>query len=282
MMRAFYNGAGTRGSSGRFMRGQPTRHWSGVRGLARPKSGGKASFQPKRALWLITFSDLMTLMLALFVLIFTMSSMESSMLEGISRGVGKDAIQSRGLGRIQDNIQLASRMLNNPAKAVREEPLLRDLLFKDFRLPKPLAVGTLQENIKILEREQGVAIVLTDALLFDAGSVHLQENGRAVLQMLAPLVKAYGKDVFISGHGAGKEGVGQQASAPGSYWLSAQRALTVLEYCIAQGAEPHLLSFAGYGEDRPMVGLTGQTNASGTDFNRRVEIIFKTGRWNGR
>jgi chemotaxis protein MotB len=139
--------------------------------------------------WLITFSDLMTLLLTFFVLLLSMSSMDTTMFTRISAHVRSlSAIPVSGLGRVPERLEILVRVLKHPHNILEKRKRLKDLLFPLDLLPKELAPGELEKNLSILEHPEGVDIVLTEGLLFAAGSSSLDEKGKKLLDALTPVI----------------------------------------------------------------------------------------------
>lgn len=220
-------------------------------------------------IWLITFSDLITLLLAFFVLLLSMSSMDSTTLSRISafsRGLSPAALT--GPGRIPERIQIVVKLLKDPRNVLEKKSRIKDLLFPLDELPPEMARGDLEKNITILEHPEGVVIVLTDSLLFAKGSAELDGNGKKLVAVLAPVLHAVNADINISGHTDTTP-----VQDPDNYKLSFMRALVVLERLLQAEIPPDRFSISGYGPDKPM-----HSNATeeGRAQNRRVEILVKT------
>lgn len=235
----------------------------------KPEQGGAA--------WLVTFSDLMTLLLTFFVLLLSMASMDSTMLTRISAPrESMSPIAQSGPGRIPERIQIIVKMLKEPHNVLEKKQRLKDLLFPLDILPKELSQGDLDKNLSILEHPEGVVIVLTEGLLFREGEASLGETGKKLLDALTPVIQAVRADVNISGHtddGAIGRAAGEEGTAPDAYELSYRRAVLALEHFLQAQLPNDRFSVSGYGADKPMVPNDSAENRS---RNRRVEILVKT------
>ncbi|TVM16659.1 flagellar motor protein MotB [Oceanidesulfovibrio indonesiensis] len=233
-----------------------------------PGGGGDPS-------WLITFSDLTTLLLTFFVLILSMSSMDRTILTKInvftqSLGFTTD----RSAGRVPQRIQLILDLIEDPFSIMEKSNRIKDLLFPDYILPPDINRSTLFENIHILERPEGLALVLSDSLLFEQASSELTPEARMLLKPLTELILFMTADVNISGHTEGGgdlwNPVEQEAVDP--YDLSMDRATSVLAFFVQSGVAQRRFSISGYGPNWPYETLPGQDPLP----NRRVEILLKT------
>ena len=226
-------------------------------------------------LWLISFSDLMTLLLTFFVLLMSMSSMDSTTIARIS-GLSEGAapLPRGGVGRLSDRVRLAVKMLREPESVVERNEQLKELLFPDNILPPEVNTGDPKENLRILAHPEGVVIVLTDGLLFAEGSTELDERGQKLIDALIPVIHGVNADINISGYTDSTE-----LPPPGNEEISARRAMSVLERFLAGHVPADRFSVSGYGADKPMF---DNTTAEGRRKNRRVEILLKTSKRQAR
>lgn len=226
--------------------------------------------------WLVTFSDLMTLLLTFFVLLLSMSSMDKPLITRISASMGDvSPIDHAGRGKIPDEIKLLLELIEDPSTILANRDRIKDLLFPDDILPAEISPGKLAENLRILANPEGVVLVLTEALLFPPGEYALTPAGKQLLGALGPVMHYSNADMNIAAHTDDREDAGTMDN----YELSGRRALSVLEYFLQQGFWAPRFSVSGYGPDRPM---EPNTTESGRAQNRRVELLLKTTQWLGR
>lgn len=225
--------------------------------------------------WLITFSDLVTLLLTFFVLILSMSSMDKTLLVEINpfeRGLG--VINYHGSGRVPQRIKLILELVSDPKSAFEQRDRIKDLLFPEDVLPPDIDMSTLDRNLRILQKPEGLAIALTNDLVFKPGSYELTPSAQQLLSQVVLMLQYTSADTNISGHA---DNTGRNNAA--NYPLSGKRAMAVLEFFLATGLKPSRFSVSGYGADKPL-----ESNATeyGRAQNRRVEILVKTTQRLGR
>ncbi|THB69431.1 MAG: flagellar motor protein MotB [Desulfovibrio sp.] len=219
--------------------------------------------------WMVTFSDLMTLLLTFFVLLLTMSSMDKSIFTKVNMFMNDVGfVTPRGAGRIPTTYKLILDLLENPLELSQKPDRFKELLFPDDVLPQEISRSTLNENILVLERDDGVALVLTDKLLFAPGSSELSPQALEILKPVAEVLAYMYSDVNISAHSDNPPGVRSD-----NLELSGDRALAVLKYFLESGLDPIRFSLSGYGPYWPIE--TPDLNED-VNFNRRVEILVKT------
>ena len=219
--------------------------------------------------WLITYSDLMTLLLSFFVLLLSMSSMNATTIARISGVSGMPSpLDAPGAARIPERVRLVVPLLRNPDALLEKQERIKDLLFPDDVLPPDMPAGTLKENLRILQHPEGAVIVLANSLLFGQGSNALDARGLKLLEGLTPVIQAVNADVNISGYTDNTPAVGINNDE-----LSARRAMAVLDFFLHAKLAPGRFSVSGYGMDKPMY---SNDTEEGRVKNRRVEILLKT------
>ena len=235
--------------------------------MARSKK--KKAGLPK-ALWLVTFSDLVTLLLTFFVLLLSMSSMDTSVIKEISSVFSdKIAFMSRkSSGKIENRFEVVKEMIDKPWEVLEKKDRIKDLLFPDMVLPPDINRSTLQENLDILVRPEGVALVLSDNLLFPTGKTELPEQGQELLKQIASLIRIWPAPVNISGYTDNVPSFGR-----GNIKISAQRAMAVLDYFLNnKQMQGQRFSVSAYGPNFP---IADNDTPQGRARNRRVEVLFK-------
>lgn len=238
-------------------------------GRKKKKGGGVAGDA-----WLVTFGDLVTLLLTFFVLLLSMSSMDRSILTRITfftDDVG--FLAQRSAGRIPQRIKFIIQALEKPWEILDKQKRIKDMLFPDDVIPPEISRSTLYENLKVLARPEGVALVLTDELLFPSGGAELNATARKLLATISDVMLFMGAPVNVSGY---TDDVGGESE--GNYMLSGDRALAVMEFFMERGLPPERFSASGYG---PHWAIADNATEDGRAQNRRVEILLKTTPWLG-
>ncbi|MDR2800851.1 MAG: OmpA family protein [Desulfovibrio sp.] len=220
--------------------------------------------------WLVTFSDLMTLLLAFFILLFCMSGMDKTVVSRIGAQMrGQTQKKPPALATREKDIQLIAKYLKNPRELPGVAQKALDLLFA-FAPPDPeTSPKKLSELVELLSHPEGVVIVLTDDLLFSENSAELKEKGQKLLDLLTPVILALNADINISGHTDD-----QPASAPQSlYERCYGKAAAVLEHFLQAKVPADRFSLSGYGPDKAAY---SDESAEGRRKNRRIELLLKT------
>ncbi len=127
------------------------------------------------------------------------------------------------------------------------------------------------DQITLKMQDGGLAIILSDDILFDSGKADIKKAAYPVLDKVASVVKndVPNKSIGISGH---TDNVPIKYSGWKSNWeLATARATKVLYYLEKKGIPPSRLSATGYGEHYP---IASNATSDGRAKNRRVEIVI--------
>ncbi|MDK2921813.1 MAG: chemotaxis protein MotB [Desulfonauticus sp.] len=234
--------------------------------MARRKKRGGGEVQ---ANWLVTFSDLVTLLLTFFVLLLSMSSMDKSIVRQVVSVFTEDVgfLDVRSTGKIEDRFKVLEKILQKPWEILEKKKRILDLLFPDMVLPKEINRSTLEKNLEILQRPEGVALVLHDGILFAPGSAILKPEAKRILEQIVELAMIWPAPVNIAGYTDSSGGIRVD-----NYELAAERALSVLAFFREKKIREDRLSVSAYGPNFP---LADNKTREGRARNRRVEILFK-------
>lgn len=219
--------------------------------------------------WLVTFSDLMTLLLTFFVLLISMASMDETKLVEVFTVFSAELgfVGEKRAGKIETHFRLFNEILQNPVDILAKEHRIKDLLFPDEVLPQGISRSTLDKNLRLLQRNEGVVFMLTDALLFPSGQSSVSVEGRILLERLGLFLANNPAPVNIAGY---TDAV--PSRSPDNYQLSALRACSVLDIFLEMGLPQEKFSLSGYGANQP---IADNGTAEGKSQNRRVEILVK-------
>ena len=221
--------------------------------------------------WLTTFNDLMTLLMVFFVLLFSMSSINTD-----KRIELKYMLQS-GFGILKEG-EMTSISIKNPQPI--EDMSHIGTQAEGLRSPDNKIIETSTSDIlENLESEleiqvtlchQGVRLSFEDRLLFEFGKAVIQPEGFSFIDKIVTALKQVPDIVRVEGH---TDNIPIHTKKFPSNWeLSVTRAVNVVKYFAEVGKiNPHRLSAVGYGESRPVAPNDTPSNRA---KNRRVEILL--------
>jgi chemotaxis protein MotB len=238
----------------------------------RPNTESEGS---KTAGWLTTFNDLVTLLMVFFVLLFTMSTVDSRKMQdfkyALQSGLGilktgrKVSISVKKTQPVDDMSHIMTQAEGKQNKQGSSRP--GDKLIDQIR---QLTEADL--DIQVTHTHQGTRLSFEDQVLFDFGRAAINPAGFTMLDQIAKAIQKVPKRVRVEGH---TDNVPIQTRRFPSNWeLSVARAVNVVKYFAeVSNIDPHRLSAVGYGESRPVV---ANDTASNRVKNRRVEILLIT------
>ncbi len=223
----------------------------------------------EQAIWIVTFADLMTLLLVFFVLMYAISAMNLLKFQHVVT-----SIQER-LG--EKTSQLGLLEIVNPAK-FDEKVSLEDLSGLKSRENEML--GDIEDLIQKKKLGQHVIaqisagkiyIQIRGKVLFDSGAAQLNDDAKPILDKIVGIIQDYEEfNVNIKGH---TDNTPISTAQFASNWeLSAIRATTVLKYLIDGEVNPMRLTATGYGDLLPLVANDSAENRA---INRRVEFVLE-------
>jgi chemotaxis protein MotB len=218
--------------------------------------------------WLITYADLITLLLAFFILMYTMSKADSKKYQEVAAHLkaifsGSNAVLATGNVAGRTPIELSFKGGAENVSALREQ------LEKELREMGDQSTGKL-EKISLVSDERGLVVRAMEQAFFETGKADLTVRARTALDSLAPVLKKMPNEVRVEGH---TDDVPINTSEFNSNWeLSVRRATEVVRYLVERrGFPPERISASGFAEYRPIVANDSNDNRA---LNRRIEIVM--------
>lgn len=228
--------------------------------------------------WMVTFSDLICLMLTFFVMLLTMSSLDQKTLKDTFRYLQSPhgEVEYSGYG----GNETFSDFIKKYSKK-RDKIIISREQFDDLRQSfgdsdeaagnAKNAVKNISKLINLKEDERGLVLSFQENIFFEPGKTEIRKENYAFLDSIATVIASCSNDILIMGH---TDDVPLQSGGYGSNWeLSADRGLVALDYFIRNKHLPQSRFYVGgYGSYRPMFPNDSPENRA---LNRRVEIIFR-------
>ncbi len=254
--------------------------------------------------WLVSYADMMTLLMVLFIVMFAISQVDSKKFAALKTGLasgfgapvaflaGGDDLLDPGGSVAPDSVNLAGKAgdSQNTKQAEAEVEVNAEAVAQLAAATQQSTVAKEVENLQKAQKdledalkkagaqnkatfrfdERGLVVTIaTDQVLFVSGSATLEPEGSTILKALAPTLKALPNQLSIDGH---TDSVPIHTSQFPSNWeLSSDRATGVLRYLHAQDGIPYgRMSATGYADTEPLVPASSSRALSA---NRRVEIV---------
>ena len=222
------------------------------------------------ATWLITYADLMTLLLVFFVLLYSLAFFEKekymSRIEAIKIQL-TDNQELKGVMEIFDESGALDRKISIEditGLRSRETTMVKAIDRFVRQLDQKKNITTRVENGKVI-------ITLSGEALFTSGSAVLNPGSLPVFDHMIQIFDDFLEyNINIKGH---TDNIPiSTREFPSNWELSAIRATTVLKYLVSRGIKPQRLTATGYGDIIPLVPNTTDENKA---RNRRVEFVLE-------
>ncbi len=217
--------------------------------------------------WVMTYGDMMSLLLTFFVLIVSFSSMQEAKFQQAAQSL-KDAF---GVMAMPESVI----ELNTPLVPDRpSDGGDLEFLYEVRNIEKAVLDAEQEQDVQVEIRDDGVLFRMTAPFLFASGAAELLPEALPLLDRLGRMFRKFPAEVRIEGH---TDNVPMNSARfPTNWELSATRAVAVARYFQGLGLPAERLAATGYGEHRP---VADNANPEGRAANRRVEILLK---WRGR
>lgn len=247
-----------------------SRHRAGGRSGNRLSATDEHQSLEQRDRWLLSYADLVTLLFALFVVLYAAADHERArtVAHSIAAEFGVAAFPSSATVS-SNNAAPLELMSNGRGILPGSDHLLRaraklDQAFKDN--------SALAANARVTTTERGVVVSLAEAGFFAPGEAEVRPDALALLDALAdPL---YESDTMLRVEGHTDSMPISTARYPSNWELSAARASNVLAHLTQReqrAIAPARLSVAGYAGERP---VADNATAEGRALNRRVDLVI--------
>jgi chemotaxis protein MotB len=266
-----------------------------ARNSGRRRMGVEEEGEESDERWLLTYADMITLLMALFMVLFSISSVNVSKFVTLQRSLqdafsgrilpGGRALQESGGSTTSPKVAATppttapavtsdgagKAKADAAAKAAAAKAEEKDFKALKARIDAYVDKHGLSSKVTTIVTKDGLVIrLLTDKLLFSSGSATVQPGGRGLLAKVGALLRAENQHV-IRVRGFTDPVPIHTAAFPSNWELSASRAASVVRAFAEAGVAPERLEAAGRAALDP---LSSNATALGRARNRRVEVLL--------
>lgn len=214
--------------------------------------------------WVLSYADFITMLLALFMVMYAMSQMNIKDVQG-SVGKAFETPNHKKEAKVQpEQAENLKQQLHNIDKTIEKESI-------DFKNIEKIinSDSGLSKELTLKQETRGLIIRLNDAVLFDPGSDIIKSNARATLDKLAGILKGIKNPIRVEGHTDNTPI--NTSKFPSNWELSTARSINIVVYLMKNHKiDPKRLSAVGYGEYMPIISNNTENNRA---INRRVDIV---------
>ncbi|MFN2449719.1 MAG: flagellar motor protein MotB [Candidatus Baltobacteraceae bacterium] len=211
--------------------------------------------------WLLTYADMITLMLALFIILFAISTISKVKFQAFAKDVSAGFDNDWSVNQPPNGGLDAHQNFTTPSRI----PLIQK------QLQQYVAQNRLQDQVQVhLDRRGLVITLLSDKAYYDSGSADLRPQTKKILDEVDVFLKKNDNLIRVEGN---TDNVPIATDRYPTNWeLSTARAVNVVRYLIEQDRLPaDRISAAGYGQFHPR---TDNSTAQNRQANRRVDVVL--------
>jgi chemotaxis protein MotB len=224
--------------------------------------------------WLLTYADLITLLMIFFVVMYSMSKLDVAKYAALAQSLS--LTMGGGKNIIGDNSPTPINTQPNLTELEQVATEQKQLSQIKEQVDKYLKYNGLENSVVTEIDERGLVVRLKDSILFDSGKAYIKDEYKEKFIKLGKILSKINRYIRVEGH---TDNVPIKNSNFSSNWqLSAIRATNVVELLISQAGIPaDKISALGYGEFRP---VASNNTPEGRAKNRRVDIIILNSKFN--
>ena len=225
--------------------------------------------------WVITFADMVTLLMVFFILLFAIGTVEQEKWQQIKQSLrealGTDTVDEFG---IKQGLDVITQVDDKTVHAVDEVGAMvnREMEEITSEVEEFVFKNKLSGEVRVSTDERGAVITISDVVVFPPGSADMTSKGRKTLRQVFDVLKQFNYNVKVEGHTDNTPI--HTLRYPSNWELSASRASEVAHMLIDDGFPPERLSVEGFAEFRPKVPNTSAQNRA---INRRIEVVYQRG-----
>jgi chemotaxis protein MotB len=248
------------------------------------KRGGHEEEHENSERWMVTYADMLTLLLVLFIVLYAISSVNTSKFEQLKTGLasafknGQPSVLIGGNGvvghdtinpPVTTTVAAATVAAAAAAKAAAAKEVEQFTKIEASIQSSLNTIGLGSAARYSIDQRGLVVTVVTDDLVFAGNSATLEAEGQKVINAVAAPLKGLSNNIQVDGH-TNQENV-STAPYPTGWELSSARASSVVEYLVAhQGIPASRLSAVGFSDQHPLI---APSDPRSQVLNRRVDVV---------
>ena len=232
--------------------------------------------------WMVTYGDMVTLVLTFFVLLYSFSSINLERFQEVMSAIQHSFMGRTGIlmgpteiGAAEgQRIDIAELTGEIEESLTEQEVALLEMMAELEETYEQVRVflqrAGLEDDILLHMEERGIVMELPERILFDTGRAELKADFLPTLDLLAELLSGLRNQIIVEGH---TDNVPIRTFLYPSNWeLSVARAVSVTRYLVEEhNMDPERFLATGYGEYHP---IADNETAEGRARNRRVSIVI--------
>lgn len=229
--------------------------------------------------WLLPYADMLTLLLALFIVLFAMSEVDAKKFKQLASFFESEFTSGEGI--LDNNTSIIPEKESKDENEVAEEEdadtseqqaeyeYLRDI---QQNMDAYIKDNDLIDVIGTKLTAEGLYITIRTDITFDSGSAQVKSSGKKIAKEISPILETEPPhEIVINGHADDRPMHNEQFAS--NWELSSMRAIQFMYLLLEEtDIDPKYFSARGYGEHQPSVPNTSDENRA---QNRRVELLIE-------
>jgi chemotaxis protein MotB len=222
--------------------------------------------------WLITYADMMTLLLAVFIVMYALSDTNlrkfNAFAQSLSSAFNTDVFSGNTSFTISSGQESApdTGELDSGVGFVGQQAQTIEAVVNDYAIRQGLG-----DDVSVDQVPEGISIRIVSELIFEPGRARLSEDSFGMLEKIADTIRSTTQDQGIRVVGHTDDTPTSGALYADNFELSAARAMAVMRLLAGSGIAPDRLSLEGAGEYRPLFPNDTEAHRAA---NRRVDILI--------
>jgi len=215
--------------------------------------------------WMVTFGDMMSLLLTFFVLLLSYSTMDITKFQMVLKSIRV------GFGEMSTTAIVEPTTPQFGSETEKESSTDEESNFLAMKLEEVIDQADVSSAVELTREEAGILLRIRGNIVFTPGSAEFRPESFQFLREIGGLLREFPHHVLVKGH-TDDSPLPTGSQFPSNWELSAARASAVVRYLVDQsGLAPTRFAAVGFGDTRPIVENDGP---EGRARNRRVEFLL--------
>jgi chemotaxis protein MotB len=242
--------------------------------MARKKKPEEPDKPQNHERWLLTYSDMITLLMVFFVILFALSKVDTAKFEALAESLslvfnGLPGIQLEEGGGGHSVIVTVGPPKPPPGTGLSPKVSPKRQLFLE-KATTTLATEIRTAAIRMNTEARGIVLSLSGDTFFSPGRATLNEGSMTSLVKVAELLDSFKENIVVEGY-TDSSAIARNGEFGSNLMLSAARAVNVDEALDLIGIDKKRMSASGFGDTRP---ARPNDTPEGRAYNRRVDILI--------
>ena len=218
--------------------------------------------------WLLTYSDMITLLMVFFIVLYAISQVNKAQYEVLMKALKQVLTGQQVVTQVGGTIPIPPPVIGKtPTTAQNAEQKALENLAKE--LQQAAQQSHMQADISVTVASVGVRVSFLNGVLFNLGQATIRPSSYPLLEHIGAILATAPNNIIVEGY---TDDIPINTYLYHSNWdLSAIRAPRVIEFLIGQGLDPARFAAEAYSQYRP---IATNTTAAGRQMNRRVDLVI--------